>query len=133
GRFVVAALPPGTYRVTAAAPNFRTEVRDGVTLSLGQVVDIDFALSVAVAAQLVTVSADAPMVATSKIEVGSVIDQRQIQSLPSNGRNFIGFAALVPGVAPDRTPLQGAAATSGLSFAGQRARSNNIMVDGLDN
>src|SRR6185312_1961978 len=37
------------------------------------------------------------------------------------------------GVAPDRTPLQGAAATSGLSFTGQRARSNNIMVDGLDN
>ena len=40
---------------------------------------------------------------------------------------------MTPGVTTDRTPQQGATATSGLSFTGQRARSNNIMVDGFDN
>jgi hypothetical protein len=131
GRYVVAALPPGTYSVTAARSGFRSDRRD-VLLTLGQTVDIDFALALT-SSESVVVEASAPIVSASHIEIGSVITQQQIQSLPTNGRNFIGFAALVPGVAPDRTPLQGAAATSGLSFTGQRARSNNITVDGLDN
>ena len=43
------------------------------------------------------------------------------------------FSVITPGVTRDHTPQQGASATSGLTFAGQRARSNNITVDGLDN
>ena len=65
--------------------------------------------------------------------VSSVVADQQIQGLPINGRNFISFAVITPGVTIDNTPQQGASATSGLSFAGQRARSNSVMVDGLDN
>ena len=65
--------------------------------------------------------------------VASVVSQQQIERLPIDGRNFISFAVITPGVSTDRTPQQGASATSGLTFAGQRARSNNITVDGLDN
>ena len=65
--------------------------------------------------------------------MSQVVGGQQIESLPINGRNFISFALITPGVTQDNTPQQGASATSGLSFAGQRARSNNIMVDGLDN
>src|SRR4029453_8104676 len=65
--------------------------------------------------------------------VSNVVSQDQIQSLPINGRNFISFSIITPGVTIDQTPQQGASATSGLTFAGQRARSNNITVDGLDN
>ena len=43
------------------------------------------------------------------------------------------YSNRTPGLATDRTPQQGAASTSGLTFGGQRARSNNITVDGLDN
>ena len=43
------------------------------------------------------------------------------------------FTVITPGVTTDRTPQQGATGTSGLSFTGQRGRSNNVMVDGLDN
>src|SRR5262245_30680702 len=132
GHYVVAALPPGTYNVVASAPGFRTQSKDQVVLTLGQTVEIDFVVQLAAAGETVTVSANTPIV-SARPEVGSVITQEQIQSLPTNGRNFIGFAALAPGAAPDRTPLQGAAATSGLSLGGQRARSNNITVDGLDN
>ena len=65
--------------------------------------------------------------------MSTVVSQQFIDNLPINGRNFIGFSVITPGVSTDRTPQQGASATSGLSFTGQRARSNNIMVDGLDN
>ena len=62
-----------------------------------------------------------------------MVSQEQVQNLPINGRNFLSFTVMTPGVTTDRTPQQGALATSGLSFTGQRGRSNNITVDGFDN
>ncbi len=90
-------------------------------------------LNVAGGQETVQVEVDTPVIDTQSTVVSSVIAQEQIEHLPINGRNFIGFSLLAPGVATDRTPQQGASGTSGLSFAGQRARSNNITVDGLDN
>jgi Carboxypeptidase regulatory-like domain/TonB-dependent Receptor Plug Domain len=133
GRFTIAALPPGTYKVTASISGFVNETRDQAVLQLGQAVVMDFQLKVAGTAEAITVLAESPVVAVSHTEVSSVVNQQQIENLPINGRNFISFAVITPGVTTDRTPQQGASATSGLSFTGQRARSNNIMVDGLDN
>ena len=79
----------------------------------------------------ITVAVDSPVIDSQRTVVSSVISQQQIERLPINGRSFIGFSVLAAGVATDRTPQQGASGTSGLTFAGQRARSNNITVDGL--
>ena len=133
GEFRVPALPPGSYRVTVTAPGFASQTRDGVTLQLGQTAELEFTLTLAATQAQLTVVAESPMVDVTDTSVSSVVGQQQIQNLPINGRNFIGFSIITPGVTTDRTPQQGASATSGLSFAGQRARSNNIMVDGLDN
>jgi hypothetical protein len=133
GRYIVAALPPGTYSISAAVSGFVTETREQVVLSLGQAVAMDFQLKVAGTTEAVVVTGSTPVVAVTHTEVSSVVNRQQIENLPINGRNFISFAVITPGVTTDRTPQQGASATSGLSFTGQRARSNNIMVDGLDN
>lgn len=133
GRFSVPALPPGTYRVTVEASGFATQLRENVSLVLGSVVDLEFTLTLSGVAQTVTVEAEAPLVDARRTVVSTVISEHQIDSLPINGRDFLSFSLLTPGVASDRTPQQGSSATSGLTFAGQRARSNNIMVDGLDN
>src|SRR4029078_4264971 len=66
-------------------------------------------------------------------ELSSVVSRDQIERLPSNGRNFMSFSVITPGVSIDHTPQQGVTTTYGLSFTGQRGRSNNVMVDGLDN
>ena len=55
----------------------------------------------------------------ARTEVSTVVSQQFIDNLPINGRNFIGFSVITPGVSTDRTPQQGASATSGLSFTGQ--------------
>ena len=133
GRFYVAALPPGNYLVTATLPGFVTQNMDNVVLRLGQSLALSFTLPLEGVTAEVTVSSATPLVEASRTEVSSVIDQEQIEQLPINGRNFISFSVITPGVTNDRTPQQGASATSGLSFGGQRARSNNIMVDGFDN
>ena len=133
GRYVIAALPPGTYRISAELQGFATATRQAVALLLGQLANADFGLKVAGGHEEVTITAEGAVVDPSHTSVSTVVGQQQIESLPINGRNFISFSVITPGVTTDRTPQQGASATSGLSFTGQRARSNNIMVDGLDN
>lgn len=133
GAFKVPALAPGTYRVTAAFQGFASQTRDGVILQLGQTVDFELALKLAGVQEELTIVSGSPVVDVTNTSVSSVVGQQQIENLPINFRNFIGFSIITPGVTTDRTPQQGATATSGLSFTGQRARSNNIMVDGLDN
>jgi hypothetical protein len=133
GRFSVPALPPGIYAVKAELPGFATETRQGLVLQIGTAVTVDFTLKIAGTREEITVTAAAPLIDTRQTAVSTVVSQKQIESLPINGRNFISFSIITPGVSTDRTPQQGASATSGLTFAGQRARSNNITVDGLDN
>ena len=126
GRFALAGLPVGPYRVTAVAPGFAERVLD-VTLSLGTNPSLEIVLDVAGVATHVTV-VPSP-VAAGRTDTGALIDQQQIARLPINGRNFIEFSTLTPGATADRGS---GSATSGVNFAGQYAQSNNISVDGVD-
>lgn len=132
GRYYIGALQPGVYTISAELSGFASERRKDVRLVIGQLANLPFTMR-AGAAEALTVSASAPVVDTTETSLSTVVGQEQIDSLPTNGRNFLSFSVITPGVTTDRTPQQGASATSGLSFGGQRARSNNIMVDGVDN
>lgn len=132
GRYRIAALPPGRYRLTAEAVGFQPRSMDDVSLALGQQAGIDFRLRVARGGGEVTVTAESGGLDVATTAVASVLGRTQIDNLPVNGRDFLSFTLLTPGVVTDRSPSQGALAASGLSFVGQRARSNNVMVDGFD-
>ncbi len=133
GRFAIPALPPGTYTVGAEKTGFASQAPERVTIALGTFTDVAIVLRVAGVQENVTVTGDTAAIDTQKTAIATVVSERQIDNLPINGRNFISFAVITAGVSTDRTPQQGASATSGLTFAGQRARSNNITVDGVDN
>jgi hypothetical protein len=133
GRFAIQALPLGSYVVRAEASGFAPLVRESIVLTLGVTVDIELTMALAGTVEEVRVEAGTPIVDPQKTAVATILSQDQIDSLPINGRNFLSFSIITPGVTTDRTPQQGAAATSGLTFTGQRARSNNITVDGVDN
>lgn len=133
GRYLLPALPPGRYGVQVSMPGFETQIAENVLLALGEAAELNFTLQVAATEEAVTVVAGASLVDTRRTAIAGVVSLQQIDSLPINGRNFISFSIITPGVTTDRTPQQGASATSGLTFAGQRARSNNITVDGVDN
>ena len=90
---------------------------------LGSALDVTFTLNIAGLATQITITDEAPLVDTQKTAVATVVSQQQIDSLPINLRNFISFSVITSGVTTDRTPQQGASVTSGLTFAGQRARS----------
>jgi hypothetical protein len=131
GRFALLALPPGRYTVKAGLAGFSSETQQDVVVQLGTEVALDFTLTIASTEERITVFAS-PL-DTLQTAIASVVTQQQMDTLPINGRNFISFAVITPGVTNDNTPQQGASATSGLTFGGQRARSNNITVDGVDN
>jgi hypothetical protein len=134
GHYAIPALPPGLYNVKAELSGFGPQERQRVALQLGTTSALDFTLSVAGQSERIVVSTE-PIspIDPQQTAVSTVISRRQIEALPINGRNFISFSVITPGVSTDSTPQQGASATSGLTFAGQRGRSNNITVDGLDN
>jgi len=131
GRFALPALPPGVYTIKAERSGFSSQTQQDVLLRLGTEVVLEFTLGIASTKDQITVFASS--LETFQTAVASVVTQEQINTLPINGRNYISFAEITPGVTHDNTPQQGATATSGLTFAGQRARSNNITVDGVDN
>jgi outer membrane receptor protein involved in Fe transport len=73
----------------------------------------------------------------AQTRVTSVIDQERIEELPVRTRNALDFVLLAPGVSPTSTQSSSASSTtfltSGFTFGGLRARSNNASIDGLDN
>lgn len=132
GRYRIVALQPGVYSISTELAGFAPQQRKAVRLQIGQLAEMNFRLRPG-AAEAIVISAASPVVDPTQTSVSTVVGQQQIDTLPTNGRNFLSFSVLTPGVTTDRTPQQGASATSGLTFGGQRARSNNIMVDGVDN
>ncbi len=94
--------------------------------------EIPISLSVAGTEEVVNVSSAAELVETQRTSTTDTIDQRRIDNLPINGRNYINFALTDSQVLRDNAPSIGAAPTSGLNMSGQRARSNLVNVDGAD-
>ena len=132
GGYSVRLLPPGTYSVIVEAPGFgKVEAKD-VAITVGGLVDLPVALSVAGGKEVVEVSSQADLVETSRSSTTDTIGQRRIDNLPINGRNYINFTLTDSQVVRDNAPNTGAAPTSGLNMSGQRGRSNLVNVDGAD-
>jgi hypothetical protein len=131
GEYRILALPPGNYSVVIEAPGFAKTTRNQA-ITVGQMADLPVTLSVAGAPETVNVSAAAELVERQRSSSTDTIEQRQIDNLPINGRNYINFALTDSRLARDDAPSIGAAPTSGLNMSGQRARANLVNVDGAD-
>jgi len=128
GRYRFPSLPPGRYKLVASLLGFTPAERAGLELQVGQDADVDVTLGLPGLEEAILVTEAAPVVDSGRTQLGTVINRKDIEHLPINGREFLDFARTVPGVAAQQTGGQG----SGLSFNGQRGRSNNISVDGAD-
>jgi Carboxypeptidase regulatory-like domain len=137
GVYRIPILPPGVYEVKIEINGFATQIKKGVMLTVGQTLTLNFEMAIGGAKETVVVETDEPLIETERTHQSSTITQRPINNLPINGRNFLDFARLTPGVveeSPTIISLQiGALTTSGLSFAGQNGRANSVQIDGVDN
>ena len=125
GHYEIGLVPPATYNVKADLAGFQPLRREKVVVNIGTDVTLDLKLKLGVA-ETVTVTASAPVVDTTKSQVSSIVNEKAIENLPANGRNFIDFVLTTPGVVRD-------VRLGDISFAGQRGTLNSLVVDGANN
>jgi hypothetical protein len=98
GVYRAVLLPLGTYRLTAELTGFKKYERTGITVGAGQTAVIDVTLGVGDVSEVVSVTADTPIVDPGKIDIGRNLNEREIKNLPLVSRNPYNFALLQPGV-----------------------------------
>ncbi len=124
GYFDFANLTSGRYQLDAAAPGFERLTRAGLTLAVGQTLGVDLQLALGAETQTVTVTEDAPILATQTSDIQFTVPPRHIEAIPLNSRNFIQLTTLAPGVElPPGTLLP--------RINGGRPRTNEYLYDGI--
>ncbi|MFN0170144.1 MAG: carboxypeptidase regulatory-like domain-containing protein [Bryobacteraceae bacterium] len=137
GNYIMDFLPPGRYDVSAEHPGFSKRISSGVQLQVDQSVRLDVQLQVGEVIQEVSVQASVPLLQTANSSVNSVIERRQVQDLPLNGRQFLQLALLVPGAVPSppgsRQASERGTLSSSININGNREGSNLFLIDGTLN
>jgi len=127
GRYHFIALPVvGEYSVKVELTGFGGEERAGLVFQANTKPVIDFTLKVATLAEATTVVGAAPILETRKSELSLTVDQKKIETMPLNGRNYLDLATFANGV-------HGAATRGDLSVNGQLGRNIDYVVDGVSN
>jgi len=140
GAYQVPFLIPGTYRVEIEMPGFNKFTRAGITVAVNQKVTVNITMQVGDVKETVVITADAPLLDTTTGGLGQVINRRQVESMPLNGRMIFMLNNLATGVIW-QVPTFGATGTSGLrpfdnaggsawSLNGGRPGTNEFLLDG---
>jgi hypothetical protein len=138
GRYEAAALPVGRYEVRVEKSGFRSEVKTGISLVLGQRQTVDLVLQVGDVRQTVQVEAAPTVVAVTTEDVSGLVGERQVKELPLNGRSYDQLMTLNPGMVNYTSQRAGGIGTSnsvvGNMFAasGRRPQENLYLLNGVE-
>ena len=143
GDYFFSSVPPARYTLTFSAPSFQTETISAFEVAVAQAVTINATLQIGDVSETVTVEATGTQVESSTAQLGTVIDEKAVNDLPLNGRNFTQLLTLTPGVTPISTGQNSsasntavvAASTTSYSFPsinGAGNRSTIYLVDGMN-
>ena len=134
GRYTAPQLPPGPYAVTVTMTGFDTLVRSGITLALGQEMELSLSMRVGAVTEQVTVMGEAPIVDTTSSSVAGLVEAKRIVELPLNGRDFTQLALVQPGIFLSRKT--DSVGTKGfgtrISMAGSRVDQTAWLMDGTN-
>ncbi len=133
GEYRFPGLVPGNYYLKAELASFATYEVKTVVVNVGRTTDLNVMLEPAGTQTTVTVSEVAPLVETTKTDVGGVIESRELASLPLNGRNFASLAALIPGARPVTSWDPTKTRIGAISVGGAGGRNMETTIDGIEN
>ncbi len=122
GDFLVAELPVGVYDLTITMSGFESKKITGIEIAVAKTTNIPVQLGVAQQASQIEVSASTAALETTSSSLVAVVDDKSVQEMPMNGRDFTQMVKLAPGVTP-----------SGASINGMRTNGKNFQIDGADN
>jgi outer membrane receptor protein involved in Fe transport len=129
GRFFIPNLRPGTYTLLSELSSFAPQ-RQSLELRVGQDLTVSVTMHLAAVAESVEVVARSVTVETQST-LATIVTNKQIDDLPTIGRNFSALATLAPGTTT--STATGTGQGTGVSISGQRPFTNGIVVDGASN
>ena len=137
GNYLLPSLPIGTYRLEVQASGMGRQVMTGLVLDVGRNVAQNFTVKPSAVTQEVTITGESPVVDSTTITVGQVVNTETVQQIPLNGRHIVELTGLVPGtvVPPANGFLTGAIrgqGSLGVNTAGTREGTTNFMVNGVN-
>lgn len=125
GNYIFVLLPPGTYKVdVAASKGFAAKTYDNVRVTVGAKTPLEISVAAGGSVNVVDVNAAGQGIETTRTSIASTVDERRVINLPTNGRNFLDFATLTPGIIRDPTRA------GDLAVGGQKGTMNSIQIDG---
>ncbi|GMR23206.1 MAG: TonB-dependent receptor [Acidobacteriota bacterium] len=127
GRFIFLSVKVGPYTLSAELSGFQTLKREGLVMTVGALQSLgDLTIEVATVEEVVTVTAESPLIETSRPVVAATFNERAIENLPIQARDFKSFALNTPNVVK-----LGSGRTT-ISMGGMKGIDTNITVDGAD-
>jgi hypothetical protein len=123
----------GNYKLEVSVQGFKTATELHVVVNVSSNVTRNFQLQTGAVSETVEVTSTAPLLQSQDASVGQVVDQKNVNDLPLNGRNFTFLAQLAAGVNSPQADTRGNAASGAFAANGSRPAQNNYMLDGIDN
>ena len=130
GRYRAGGLPPGRYTLRAELQGFGTVEVTDMVLTVGSELGRNVVLQVEGLQESVSVTAEAPLIETAKVEVSGIVTQEQMQMLPLASRQPMDLALLMPGTNQDAVRPRKANSNIG---AGAFTNGSALLVDGVWN
>lgn len=138
GAFSAPSVAVGTYTVSVSCNGFAPLERTGITVTVGQNVQLRLALTVGSVQETVSVADTPALVDTTTLQVQGLIDERQVKELPLNGRSFDQLIQLNPASVSYTTQRSGGVGTSNssvgnmYSVSGRRPQDNLFLLNGIE-
>ena len=133
GGYTFTPVRIGSYKIAATSQGFQTTEQRNIVVNVGASVLINFVLKPGQVTETVEVTGATPVLETQEASVGQVINSRNVNNLPLNGRNFTFLAQLSAGVNSPQADTRGNAASGAFAANGSRPAQNNYLLDGIDN
>jgi len=127
GTYDIPELPIGSYTVTFSHKGFRSSRFEDVVEEVGRTRTLNVRLQLAEAAEQVKVSAATQPLDQTSDSLGTEIEQKQVDELALNGRNWSTLTALAAGAIDT-----GGSNQRSIRFAGRGRDDNNFTYDGID-
>jgi len=138
GRYYAPSVPVGNFIVTVSHEGFQTDQRSGISLAIGQHLQVNFDLGVEKVEQEVVVDAQPDSVNTTTQQVSGLVDERQVKELPLNGRSYDGLLTLNPATVNYTNQRSGGVGSSNSSVgnmfavSGRRPQDNLFLLNGIE-
>jgi hypothetical protein len=133
GSYTITGLVPGKYEVRASLQGFSTTA-ESIQLTVGQQAGLNLLMKVGATEESITVVANATLVDTRSSALSAMVEEKTIEELPLNGRNYINLATLQPGIINFTEKSGSSSSTRGvqLNINGMGGRSNSFLIDGAN-